>query len=64
MSKCISGTGSVWFQRIISLNAKSRGCHVITDEIINGFPEIKNIKIGLMHLCSKTLALMFMLCEL
>lgn len=41
------------YQREISLMPRSRGFHLITDEVINQLPELKEIKIGLMHILIK-----------
>ncbi len=38
-----------WYQKEIILGRKSRGFHLVTDEILNFLPEIKNIKIGTAH---------------
>lgn len=38
-----------WYQKEIILGRKSRGFHLVTDEILNFLPEIKNIKIGIAH---------------
>uniref|UniRef100_A0A915HWW7 Uncharacterized protein n=1 Tax=Romanomermis culicivorax TaxID=13658 RepID=A0A915HWW7_ROMCU len=41
-----------WFQHIISLKARNRGCHLVTDEIVKTLQqEISQIKIGILHLC-------------
>ena len=40
----------MWIQKEISLHAKSRGFHLITSEIIQQLPELKKIKVGLVHL--------------
>jgi secondary thiamine-phosphate synthase enzyme len=40
----------VLYQKQISLASRKRGFHVITDEILKDFPEIKNISKGIMHL--------------
>lgn len=40
----------MWHQKQISLSPKSRGYHIITDEILREIPEIKNIKTGLAHI--------------
>jgi len=45
--------GTVWFQREFSVAAKSRGCHLITDELLAKIPEIEYIKVGLLNLHSK-----------
>ncbi|KAI9781099.1 MAG: hypothetical protein M1816_002570 [Peltula sp. TS41687] len=39
-----------WTQKTITLSRKSRGCHLITDQILREIPEIKNYKVGLLHL--------------
>lgn len=40
----------MWIQKEIKLSPKSRGYHIITDEILSEIPEIKNIKTGLAHI--------------
>jgi secondary thiamine-phosphate synthase enzyme len=40
----------VWIQKQINLAAKHRGFHLVTDEIILEIPELKEIKVGLLHL--------------
>ncbi|KAF6778097.1 hypothetical protein AHF37_02479 [Paragonimus kellicotti] len=42
--------GNYWLQRTISLKRYSRGCHYVTDEIKAALPEIKQIKMGVLHL--------------
>jgi secondary thiamine-phosphate synthase enzyme len=42
-----------WFQKEIILNSRSRGFHLITDEVLSQLPELKKIKIGLMHILIK-----------
>ncbi|KXH37605.1 hypothetical protein CSAL01_05798 [Colletotrichum salicis] len=42
-------TGS-WFQKQFSLPARSRGSYLITDEIVGALPELKNYKVGILHL--------------
>jgi secondary thiamine-phosphate synthase enzyme len=39
-----------WHQAKFTLAAKSRGFHLITDDIINQLPEIHNYQVGLLHL--------------
>ena len=39
-----------WIQRIIRLKPRSRGFHVITDEIVGQLPELSKIETGLLHL--------------
>ncbi len=43
----------IWHQKEISLNPKSRGFHLITDEILKQISEIKKIKIGTVHIFIK-----------
>ena len=38
-----------WIQKEILLNPKSRGFHLITDEILREIPELMSINIGLMN---------------
>ncbi len=40
----------MWKQKQISLKPKSRGFHLITDEIITALPELKQYKVGLVHI--------------
>ncbi len=40
----------MWFQKEISLRAKSRGFHLITVEITEKLLEIENFKTGILHL--------------
>ncbi|HKI79578.1 MAG TPA: secondary thiamine-phosphate synthase enzyme YjbQ [Ignavibacteriaceae bacterium] len=40
-------------QKEISLSPKSRGFHLITDEIINNLPEISDINTGIAHIFIK-----------
>lgn len=40
----------MWHQKNITLSPKSRGYHLITDEILNQIPKIKNINTGIAHI--------------
>ena len=40
----------LWIQRIIRLKPRSRGFHIITDEIVGQLPEVSRIETGLLHL--------------
>ena len=42
-----------WFQKEIIISPKSRGFHLITNEIIESAPEISHYKKGLMHIYIK-----------
>ncbi|KAF2403298.1 Zn-dependent exopeptidase [Trichodelitschia bisporula] len=39
-----------WFQKTISLPPKSRGSYLVTDTVVAQLPEIKQYKVGLLHL--------------
>lgn len=43
----------MWIQKEFSLTAKNRGFHLITDEILNAIPELKQITCGVLHLFIK-----------
>jgi secondary thiamine-phosphate synthase enzyme len=40
----------VWAQHEISLDARGRGFHLITDEIAGALPELSSMEVGLAHL--------------
>ena len=40
----------MWYQTQITLSAKSRGFHLITDEVLEKIPEIENISKGIAHI--------------
>ena len=40
----------MWHQQTLSLSAKARGFHLITDEIIEQLPVLREIHTGLLHL--------------
>ncbi|KAF9875596.1 upf0047 domain protein [Colletotrichum karsti] len=39
-----------WFQKQFTLPARSRGSYLITDEVVGQLPELKNFKVGILHL--------------
>lgn len=41
---------SGWFQKTIRLPARSRGSYLITDSIVGQLPELKQYKVGILHL--------------
>lgn len=43
----------MWYQKEISLSEKSRGFHLITNEVLRALPELKQIKIGMFNLFIK-----------
>jgi secondary thiamine-phosphate synthase enzyme len=40
---------AMWQQTTITLKARSRGFHLVTDEIIAGFPALADCEVGLLH---------------
>ena len=40
----------IWLQKFVRLKARPRGCHLITEEILAGIPELETCKVGLLHL--------------
>ncbi|NQZ32679.1 MAG: YjbQ family protein [Oceanospirillaceae bacterium] len=43
----------MWFQKELLLTARTRGFHLISDEIISQLPELQNVKIGMMNVLIK-----------
>ena len=43
----------MWIQKEIKLQPKNRGYHLITDEVIAKFPEIKKINVGILTIFIK-----------
>tara|TARA_B100001996_G_scaffold224676_1_gene172948 strand:+ start:200 stop:619 length:420 start_codon:yes stop_codon:yes gene_type:complete len=43
----------MWIQKEITLQPKNRGYHLITDEVIAKFPEIKKINVGIITIFIK-----------
>jgi secondary thiamine-phosphate synthase enzyme len=43
----------MWFQKTLQLKSRTRGFHLITDEIIHSLPELNCYKTGLLHLFIK-----------
>lgn len=40
----------MWVQQTVTLKARSRGFHLITDEILGQLPDLSRVKTGLLHL--------------
>lgn len=40
----------MWLQKEMTLKAKSRGFHLVTDEVYNNLPELSRVKTGLLHI--------------
>ena len=43
----------MWLQREISLKPRSRGFHLITDEVLCALPELRDVRVGLLHVLIK-----------
>lgn len=43
----------MWLQREVRLKSRSRGFHLITEEILRNIPEIAGVKVGVMHVFIK-----------
>ncbi|MEZ6145358.1 MAG: secondary thiamine-phosphate synthase enzyme YjbQ [Planctomycetaceae bacterium] len=39
----------LWYQRQLTLPAMSRGFHLVTRQVIEGLPEIRQVDVGLLH---------------
>jgi secondary thiamine-phosphate synthase enzyme len=40
----------MWLQRTIQLPARPRGFHLVTDEVLEALPELRQVSVGLVHL--------------
>ncbi|MBK3868897.1 YjbQ family protein [Pseudomonas stutzeri] len=40
----------MWLQNLITLRARPRGFHLITDELLAALPELRQCQVGLLHL--------------
>lgn len=40
----------MWWQKQIQLNARERGFHLVTEEILRQIPEISTVRIGMMNI--------------
>ncbi|KAI9042035.1 YjbQ family protein [Aspergillus affinis] len=39
-----------WFQKSFTLPSRSRGSYLITDHVVSELPELRNYKVGMLHL--------------
>jgi len=44
---------TVWFQKEVTLQQRSKGCHLLDEEILSKLPEISNLKVGTAHIFSE-----------
>jgi secondary thiamine-phosphate synthase enzyme len=40
----------MWLQRAITLQPRSRGFHLVTGELLSGLPELRELRVGMLHL--------------
>jgi secondary thiamine-phosphate synthase enzyme len=40
----------IWLQRRITLDARPRGFHLVTREVLEALPELVDVRVGLLHL--------------
>jgi secondary thiamine-phosphate synthase enzyme len=40
----------MWLQREVTLDPRPRGFHVVTDEVLGALPELRSLRVGLLHL--------------
>jgi secondary thiamine-phosphate synthase enzyme len=40
----------MWLHRDITLRARPRGFHLVTDEVLDALPEVRDLRVGLCHL--------------
>jgi secondary thiamine-phosphate synthase enzyme len=40
----------MWLQRTIMLPPRSRGFHLVTREVLDGLPELRELRVGMLHL--------------
>ena len=45
-----AGATDAWVQKVVEIPHKSRGCHVITRELVQQMPEIEKFRVGTAHL--------------
>uniref|UniRef100_A0A1A9VH91 Uncharacterized protein n=1 Tax=Glossina austeni TaxID=7395 RepID=A0A1A9VH91_GLOAU len=51
--------GSAWFQRKINLRPQHRGVHLVTEEILRQMPELGQFSVGLCHVQSKSISVLY-----
>jgi secondary thiamine-phosphate synthase enzyme len=52
-NKPLTNKERMWIQKEIQISPKSRGYHIITDEILRELPELKDFSTGLAHIFIK-----------
>jgi secondary thiamine-phosphate synthase enzyme len=46
-------SGTVWYQQTLKLPACARGCHLVTQQVIEILPDLGRLEIGLLHVFSQ-----------
>ena len=41
---------TMWIQRELTLRPRARGFHLVTREVLEGLPELRDVRVGLLHL--------------
>lgn len=41
---------TIWFQKTFTLPPRARGSYLITDHVLSELPELRTVKVGLLHL--------------
>jgi secondary thiamine-phosphate synthase enzyme len=41
---------TMWIQRVITLEPRARGFHLVTREVIEALPELSELRVGILHL--------------
>src|SRR5437764_1166488 len=45
-----AGPGLMWLQREITLDARPRGFHLVTRDVLDALPELADLEVGMLHL--------------
>jgi len=40
----------MWLQREVTLDPRPRGFHLVTDQVLDALPELRSLRVGLLHL--------------
>jgi secondary thiamine-phosphate synthase enzyme len=40
----------MWVQHEVTLKPRPRGFHLVTDEVLRAVPELRNVRVGLLHI--------------
>ncbi|OXV06076.1 hypothetical protein Egran_06150 [Elaphomyces granulatus] len=45
-----SSPTTIWFQKTFTLPPRARGSYLVTDHVLSELPELRHVKVGLLHL--------------